>query len=203
MRWMPRVAVLTFGVAAALTVAAPAVNAGPSLPALNDASALPSGFAEVMGYEPVTAALADGSTRLVNPRGSCSVPGNGEPFDFTVACRAHDFGYDLLRYAHRTGSPMRSSARREIDRRFTRDLHIQCRDEASCDATVAVFQAAVRFNSWRQVSGPPVNDSGLPRTAGLVLLAGVGSFGLLKPFLKRQARQGGSAGSARRGYTPQ
>src|SRR5688572_18193770 len=98
MRWMSRAATLVLGVAVALTVAAPPSNAGTSL----NTWAVPADFASVMGYEPVTATLADGSVRLVNPRGSCSVPGGWRQFDFDVACKAHDFGYDMLRYAART-----------------------------------------------------------------------------------------------------
>ena len=184
MRWMPRVAVITAGAAVALTVATPSTSAEVNFPrarlAAGDRSIVPPDFAAVMGYEPVPATLADGSVRLINPRGSCSVPGEGRPFDFTVPCQAHDFGYDLLRHAERTGTPMPLRARRHIDDLLTRDLHTQCRSDRACDAAVGVFQAAVGFNSWRQVSGPPVNEAGLPRTAGLVLLAGVGWFGLLR-----------------------
>lgn len=171
MRWLPRLAVLTAGIAAALTVAAPPSNA--ETPAL-DLNHVPSDFAQVMGYEPKVGVLADGTERLINPSGSCSVPGEGHPFDFTVACKAHDFGYDLLRYAERRGTPLPPTARERIDSDLSRDLHVQCAGSMkTCDATVAVFSAAVGFNSWRQLSGPPVDESGLTRTAGLILLAGL------------------------------
>ena len=68
-------------------------------------------------------------------------------------------------------------ARVALDAQLTEDLHTQCRADSSaatCDATVAVFAAAVGFNSWRQVSGPPVDASGMTRTVGLILLAVIG-----------------------------
>jgi Prokaryotic phospholipase A2 len=206
MRWPSRAAVLTLGVAAALTVAAPSTSAGP-VPRSDAASVVnaqaegvlapaPGDFEHVMGYRPEVARLSDGSARLVNPRGSCSVPGEGRPFNFDVACKAHDFGYDMLRYARHTGVRLPPDARGRIDDRLTADLHTQCLAEstpAACQATVAVFAAGVRFNSWRQVSGPPVYDSGLPRTAGLVLLGGVG---LVTPVLGRRQRRGPPAAAA-------
>lgn len=205
MRWKSRAAMITVGIAAALTVAAPPTNATePTLIAgltAGDRTTIPADFAKVMGYEPVEGRLADGTVRLINPAGSCSVPGEGRPFDFAVACQAHDFGYDLLRYGRRTGKPLPASARGDIDQLLTEDLHTQCQADtipAQCDATVAVFRAAVGFNSWRQVSGPPVNESGLPRTAGLVLLGAVGLLALVRA--RRWRRTGVATGSARRGY---
>ncbi|BCJ71434.1 hypothetical protein CS0771_09780 [Catellatospora sp. IY07-71] len=180
--WLRSLLVLGVGVAAALTLAAPGnaqtppdVAATHTIRALTsgDLAAVPADFPRVMRYEPSTARLADGSVRVINPKGSCSVPGEGRPFDFAVPCQAHDFGYDLLRYAERRGAPLDASARAEIDTLLDHDLRVQCRAgsaPASCDATVALFAAGVGFNSWRQVSGPPVDTSGLPRTAGLVLL---------------------------------
>ena len=195
MRWMSRAAMLTLGVAAALTVAAPPSSAGAPLSGLDSASpaVVPDGFASVMGYEPQTATLADGSVRLINPRGSCSVPGDGRPFDFEVACQAHDFGYDLLRYASRAGSPLPASARADIDTLLVHDLHTQCAGTSTCETTVAVYRAAVEFNSWRQVFGPPVASSGLPRTFGLGLLVCVGLFAMFRRRLAAGAPVGHKA----------
>jgi hypothetical protein len=192
LRWLPRLAVLTVGVAAALTLASPSANAG----AL-DVQDVPADFARVMGYQPVVAHLADGTGRVINPRGSCSVPGHGRPFDFDVACKAHDYGYDRLRYEEKVGHRIPRSARAKIDHQLTADMRAQCRSDAStktCDATAAVFTAAVTFNTWRQVSGPPDDDSGIPRTAGLVLLGGAGVVLLRRrTVFRRRAAFGGRA----------
>lgn len=137
---------------------------------------VPADFVRVMGYTPVTATLSDGQTRTVNPQGACSVPGEGKPFTFTTACQAHDFGYDLLRYAQRQGEPLAEDARAAVDTRLAADLHSECfqtitgSEYAACTTTADVFAAGVAFNSWRQMSGPPIDSSGLPRTSGLVLL---------------------------------
>jgi len=137
---------------------------------------VPDQFAAVMGYTPVTATLADGEVRTINPGGSCSVVGGGRPFAFDTACKAHDFGYDLLRYAERRGEPLGEDARAAIDARLVADLRSQCEETtggseyAACHATVDVFAAGVGFNSWRQMSGPPVDTAGMVRTAGLLLL---------------------------------
>ncbi len=182
-----RLAVLAVGVAAALTLAAPPSSANTSGLDLQSA---PADFARVMGYTPQVGQLADGTRRMINPTGACSVPGDGRPFDFAVACQAHDFGYDLLRYAQRKDIALPSQARAEIDQRLTADLHTQCRagsSAATCDATVAVFAAAVGFNSWRQLSGPPVDQSGMTRTVGLGLLGLVGlGSALRRPFSLRR-----------------
>lgn len=218
MRLLSRAAVLALGIAAALTVAAPSTSAGPSTDARSGAAAtiqglddglnaidrLPSDFPRVMGYRPQLARLADGSVRVVNPDGSCSVPGEGQPFDFAVACKAHDFGYDMLRYAARTHSPLPATAREDIDNRLNSDLHTQCMEDrvpssrASCDATVAVFRAGVGFNTWRQTYDAPEDRSGLPRTAGVLLLGGLVVFGLIPPVRRRLLAS--VAGSGRRGY---
>jgi phospholipase A2-like protein len=136
----------------------------------------PSDFARVMGYTPVVARLADGRLRSINPDGYCSVPGEGKPFAFDTACQAHDYGYDLLRYANRRGEPLAENARAQIDARLLADMQTQCNGTttgsqfAACTATADVFAAGVQFNSWRQMYAPPIDSSGLPRTSGLILL---------------------------------
>lgn len=205
MRRRRRLATLMIGVAAALTFASPgsasASAAGPDQAAAATVAAiaaggpatvaaLPTDFKQIMGYDPRLATLADGTVRAVNPGGSCSVPGDGRPFDFTVACQAHDFGYDVLRYAERKHAPLAAAARSQIDRLLTHDMRVQCAvdaSEAGCDTTAAVFTVGVGFNSWRQVSGPPVDESGLTRTAGLALLV---AFGSLAAFSVARRRAG-------------
>jgi hypothetical protein len=178
------------GVAAALTVAAPPSSANTAF----DLHTAPADFARVMGYTPAVGRLADGTERRINPNGSCSVPGEGRPFDFAVACQAHDFGYDLLRYAQRKGQSLPGEARGELDQQLTQDLHTQCSADsaaATCDATVTVFAAAVGFNSWRQLSGPPVDASGMTRTVGLILLGAVGIAAGIRQRIRLLARRRG------------
>jgi hypothetical protein len=62
----------------------------------------PEDFAETMGYEPVLIQTSAG-WRYVRPAwadGGCSGPlaDDGPFWDFSVACRAHDYGYDLVRF---------------------------------------------------------------------------------------------------------
>jgi hypothetical protein len=62
----------------------------------------PAGFAEAAGYEPELAQTPAGwrYTRPAGADGGCSGPlPDGGPFwDFGAACRAHDYGYDLIRF---------------------------------------------------------------------------------------------------------
>src|SRR5215216_2139325 len=80
------------GGAVAALVAAPAGQ--------DPLAAVPADFASMMGYTPVPVRMADGTLRLAKPDGACSAPGGGAPFGFQEACKVHDYGYDLLRYAH-------------------------------------------------------------------------------------------------------
>ena len=62
----------------------------------------PFGFAETMGYQPVLVRTANG-WRYTKPGwagGFCSPPmtDRGPFWDFTTACQAHDYGYDLVRF---------------------------------------------------------------------------------------------------------
>lgn len=157
-------------------------------------AAAPADFAKVMGYTPVVAKLADGRVRSINPDGYCSVPGEGRPFAFDTACRAHDYGYDLLRYANRRGEPLAENARAEIDARLVADLDSQCDQTttgsqyAACTATAEVFAAGVQFNSWRQMYAPPIDSSGIPRTSGLVLLVIIAGLAAAHRVVRRRRR---------------
>jgi hypothetical protein len=176
-----RVAALLLALAVALGLG-PAGAAAPLAPALatrpaaerggerSDAdhgrppeAAAPPGFATVMGYEPVPARLhGSGPERLVKPSGSCSSPLGQKPFGFGVICKAHDFGYDLLRFAARSGREAAvPAARRLIDGQFDHDLHAHCAatrhgfGRLACDGLAAVYVGAVRLNSWWQDEGMP------------------------------------------------
>ncbi len=149
----------------------------------NPLTAIPTDFAQVMGYRPVLGRLADGETIAINPRGGCSVIGGGEPFDLSTVCKAHDLGYDLLRYAHRRGGTLTTNARIRVDTKFGEDLTTQCASRyrgaqtSACDAMAETFVAGVDFNSWRQEYGPPIQSAGAVRTIGIL------AFGALVVFL--------------------
>ena len=137
-------------------------------------SHIPADFSQVMGYTPVVGHLANGTPVAINPKGGCSVIGGGRPFDLAVACKAHDLGYDLLRYAHHHGADLSPRARHLVDDKFGTDLFTQCaalytggRSQA-CDVMAASFDAGVGFNSWRQDFGAPISDAGQVRTIGIL-----------------------------------
>lgn len=62
----------------------------------------PEGFADVLGYRPALVKTLNGwrFTRPAWTGSKCDGPaGDRGPFwEFTVACRTHDYGYDLLRF---------------------------------------------------------------------------------------------------------
>ncbi|EGD56954.1 hypothetical protein [Gordonia neofelifaecis] len=113
---------------------------------------LPADFAARLGYSPI---LVDG--RPVNPRGDCSSP-IPLPDRFTDACRAHDLGYDLLRYADTTGRPAGTWARNALDDRLIADMHATC-DDPFCHAAAETARTGLAVNTWRQRSGPPVRET--------------------------------------------
>lgn len=116
-------------------------------------AAMPRDFAARFGYTPV---LVDG--RPVNPNGDCSSP-VPLPDRFTDGCRAHDLGYDLLRYADAVGHPAGAWARAALDRKLIDDMHATC-DDLACDAAAETARTGLAMNTWRQRSGPPVRESG-------------------------------------------
>jgi hypothetical protein len=119
-------------------------------------------FRAVMGYRPAPARLAgDPALRAVKPSGACSSPLGATTFHFGLACKAHDLGYDLLRFAARTGQPLGPEARRRLDDQLERDLRAQCAASgrgarrSACDALAGVYADGARLNSWRQRYGTP------------------------------------------------
>jgi hypothetical protein len=145
--------------------AAAAVAALVTAPAGQDPStAVPADFASVMGYAPVPVRMADGTLRLAKPDGACSAPGGGAPFGFQRACKVHDYGYDLLRYAHATGQRLPGEARRQLDAMFAHDLHARCQAVGhglagvGCNLVADLYTAGVSVNSWRQHYGNPARE---------------------------------------------
>jgi hypothetical protein len=164
------------------------------------ADRLPADFPTVMGYRPVLVAqtkpagatpagsTAGSRSAVVEPAqaeptradGSCSSPFGGTLYHFTGACRQHDLGYDLLRYANRKGQPLGPWARRAVDDSFARHTRTGCH-QVGCATMANFYIAVVRFNTWRQGYGVPVREQ--PVSAFAVPIAGglltAGLLGLL------------------------
>lgn len=147
-----------------VVAAANAVNAFVAPSATHDPELnLPSDFAREMGRDPKTVTAPDGTLRLVDASGGCSGPAGDTEWDFSTGCRAHDLGYDLLRYAEAKGHPLGMDARRALDDRLAEDLHTQCRlnprgAEQTCHAVAETYALGLKFNSWRQRWGPPGHE---------------------------------------------
>jgi hypothetical protein len=85
----------------------------------------------------------------------CSAPlvGNtGRSFNFTKACRRHDFGYRNLQLIDRRygGGHWNSSSRKRVDQQFLADMKRHCwarpwYDEPTCLAWAETFYAGVRI----------------------------------------------------------
>lgn len=138
-----------------LTPAAVAVRALAS-GAPEAAATIPSDFQVVTGYRPE---MVDGLPAA--PHGSCSSP-VPLPVEFEPACKAHDLGYDLLRYAEHHGGPLGPWARQVLDRTLADRMRVACAhrpdplSRARCVAMAEVATVAVDLNSRRQGYGLPV-----------------------------------------------
>jgi hypothetical protein len=130
---------------------------------------VPADFAVVMGYRPVLAPATGGHPSPSRADGGCSSPFGGTRYGFTPACRQHDLGYDLLRYADIKGQPLGSWARRSLDDRFATQTRARGHG-AGGPVTAGIYTAVVRFNSWRQGYGAPVAEP----AAALTVPAGAG-----------------------------
>ncbi|WP_430333364.1 hypothetical protein [Rhodococcus sp. ACT016] len=142
------------------------LTAGDAAP---DLSAVPEDFAAVIGYRPIV----EGGM-LVNPNGECSSP-VPLPAEFDAACKAHDLGYDLLRYAHQADGDLGGWARSALDAQLDRRMHEACetreRDRTSCFAMANTATTAVSVNSMRQGYGVPVDEPWIRYTVGVTLAA--------------------------------
>ncbi|MGA4790070.1 hypothetical protein [Nocardia sp. AB354] len=147
---------------ASAAVAKPGVENLPARAAVADlvgdhpwSVALPADFAAEAGYRPV---VEDGI--LVDPDGDCSSPIQ-LPAEFTEACKAHDLGYDMLRYAEQRQQPLQPWARQAIDATLQRRMHAACdtRTDAAararCDVLATVATTGVDLNSRRQNYATP------------------------------------------------
>ncbi len=164
-------------VAVAAVTTLPGAGASSALEALvgsRPASALaliPADFPARLGYRP---ALEDGLP--VNPGGSCSSP-VPLPARFAAACRMHDFGYDLLRYAEQTRTPLPPHIRARLDARLVSAMHRSCTDPA-CHSAAELSRAGLALNTWRQRGGAPVRETGAQITLSVVVRVGETLAGL-------------------------
>ncbi|NKQ57407.1 phospholipase [Amycolatopsis sp. K13G38] len=140
-------------------------------------SLLPADFTRVTGVTPGAAAAPDGTVRAVHVDGGCSTPWGDDntKWDYGVACKAHDLGYDLLRYADKVGQPLPPSVRASLDSRLSTDMHAMCHIEPAgsprtCQLVASVFTAGLNVNSWHQRWGPPVGDPIGPMLAGVAVI---------------------------------
>ncbi|WP_344056383.1 phospholipase A2, partial [Prauserella halophila] len=147
---------------------------------------LPADFGAVTGVAAGEETVRDGTVRSVHIDGGCSAPwgDDGTRWDFGPACRAHDLGYDLLRYADAKGHPLDPGLRDALDQRLADDMHATCeanpRDSGqACHAVASLYTAGMDVNSWHQRWGPPTGEPLGP------LLAGVAAIGLLLAFRLR------------------
>ncbi|WP_244332183.1 hypothetical protein [Gordonia polyisoprenivorans] len=131
---------------------------------------LPTDFEAVMGYRPL---LENGYP--ANPDGGCSSP-IPLPERFEPACRTHDFGYDLLRYAQRTGHPLGPWARPALDHMLIERMHAACHDPV-CSAAAELSRVGLALNTWRQYSGPPAPSESMTTIAASTAVRVIAEIG--------------------------
>ncbi|MGW4285171.1 hypothetical protein [Nocardia sp. NPDC004750] len=160
-------------------------------------TAIPADFVASFGYRPST---VDGL--LVDPDGDCSSPVT-LPAEFDTACKAHDLGYDLLRYADQRGEPLGPWARQALDASLDRQMHQACAtrvdpfSRARCDAMASIANTAVDLNSRRQDYGAPVveplfdaAESGSASSWKLLGVLAAGIAGLSAALVVHNRRRG-------------
>lgn len=121
----------------------------------------PADFEKVMGYKPYAIQTKHGQ-RMQDPHGDASAPGKiGPDKEFDPAAKTHDYGYDLLRYYERKGTPLGPQARKAADALFREDLFHFANDQKGLGsrlkyrAWAQIYATAVELNSRRQGYGPP------------------------------------------------
>lgn len=101
---------------------------------------------------------------LVWESDGCSAPvlGSG-PFDFSLACSRHDFGWRNLKNVHESDSPVwHISNKDRVDAGFLYDMRMRCAAmpafwRIGCDTTARVYYTAVRLNPSGVVGLPGRN----------------------------------------------
>jgi hypothetical protein len=121
----------------------------------------PADFEKVMGYKPFLIQTKHGS-RMQDPHGAASAPGKvGPDKEFDPAAKTHDYGYDLLRYYAKKGTPLAPEARKAADALFREDLFNYANDQKGLGsrmkfkAWAQIYATAVELNSRVQKYGPP------------------------------------------------
>ncbi|MDY6807399.1 MAG: hypothetical protein SW127_00105 [Actinomycetota bacterium] len=127
------------------------------------AAEVPAEFSAAFGYRPQLRAGYP-----VDPHGGCSSP-IPLPHRFEVLCRAHDFGYDVLRFADRSGHRLGGWARLRLDRMLIERMRAACTSPA-CQLAATAAELGLRVNTWRQFDGPPTADE----STAEIVTSGVG-----------------------------
>ncbi|MGQ0837991.1 phospholipase A2 [Actinokineospora sp.] len=140
-------------------------------------AALPADFTHVTGVVPDRLPAPDGTTRAVHVDGGCSTPWGDDDtrWDYSVGCKAHDLGYDLLRYASAKGEPLGAEPRRRLDEQLSRDMHAQCElnprgSPGTCRTVASLYSAGLVANSWHQRWGPPRSEPIATWTVALLVV---------------------------------
>jgi hypothetical protein len=121
----------------------------------------PADFEQVMGYKPYAIQTKHGQ-RMQDPFGDASAPGKiGPDKEFDPAAKTHDYGYDILRYYAKKGTPLAPEARKAADAQFRKDLFDYANDQKGFGdrfkfrAWAQIYATAVELNSRVQHYGPP------------------------------------------------
>jgi hypothetical protein len=136
---------------------------------------LPPDFTGLTDRDPVHMRAPDGTVRAVHPGGGCSSPWGDTRWDYSVGCKAHDLGYDMLRYAARKGQPLSPELRERLDDRLSMDMHAQCRlnprgSPAFCEVVASLYTVGLVVNSWHQRWGPPQNEPVGPWSVAMIVI---------------------------------
>ena len=105
-----------------------------------------------LGYTPVLEL-----TLAARGAGDCSSP-VPLPAAFEPACRVHDLGYDLLRVAHRNGTPIPRGLRSDLDALLGTQMRDECEGHVPCRVMARIAETAVNLNTVRQRHGAPVEE---------------------------------------------
>ena len=164
----------TGGAAAAERAIEAMTHPGPEPTAL---SLLPADFTQVTGVKPGAMSAPDGTVRAVHVDGGCSTPWGDDDtkWNYAVPCKAHDLGYDLLRYAEKVGQPLDPAIRAGLDARLTADMRDMCHlnpmgSPGTCETVASLYTAGLEMNSWHQRWGPPVGDPIGPMLASVAVI---------------------------------